>query len=116
MAMATVWSAISHQPWEGIIVVSGEQSSVGFAVKDWLLGTQAAPVCEAGALARGRLMTAGRSRRSYRARESTRAEVCPAASVVSGGARLSCRHGPKAVRDTRNVVENVGPGLYARPP
>jgi hypothetical protein len=30
--------------------LSGEQSSVGCAVKDWLLGTQAAPVCEAGAL------------------------------------------------------------------
>ena len=29
--------------------VSGEQSSVGLAVKDWLLGTQAAPACEAGA-------------------------------------------------------------------
>ena len=42
--------------------VSGEQSSVGLAVKDWLLGTQAAPACEAGALARDRLMTAGRSR------------------------------------------------------
>jgi len=25
------------------------------AVKDWLLGTQAAPACEAGALARDRL-------------------------------------------------------------
>jgi hypothetical protein len=43
--------------------VSGEQSSVGFsAVKGWLLGTQAAPACEAGAFVRGRLMTAGRSR------------------------------------------------------
>jgi hypothetical protein len=31
-------------------------------VEDWLLGTQAAPACEAGASARGRLMTADRSR------------------------------------------------------
>jgi hypothetical protein len=38
--------------------VSGEQSSVGRAVKDRLLGTQAAPVCEAGALIQGGLMTA----------------------------------------------------------
>ena len=38
--------------------VSSEQSSVGVAVGDRLLGTQAAPACEAGALARGRLMTA----------------------------------------------------------
>ena len=47
--------------------VSGEQSSVGVAVGDWLLGTQAAPACEAGALARGRLMTADRSREPRRA-------------------------------------------------
>jgi hypothetical protein len=31
------------------------------AVKDWLLGTQAAPACEAGAFAQSRLMTADRS-------------------------------------------------------
>jgi hypothetical protein len=31
-------------------------------VKDWLLGTQAAPACEAGAFARDRLMTVDRSR------------------------------------------------------
>jgi len=30
-------------------------------MKDWLLGTQAAPVCEAGALIQGRLTTADRS-------------------------------------------------------
>ena len=35
------------------------------AMKDWLLGTQTAPVCEAGAFVRDRLMTADRS--SYRA-------------------------------------------------
>jgi hypothetical protein len=29
--------------------MSSEQSSDGVAVKDWLLGTQAAPACEAGA-------------------------------------------------------------------
>ena len=47
--------------------VSGEQSSVGTAVKDWLLGTQAAPACEAGAFIRGRLMTAdAHDRRSGR--------------------------------------------------
>jgi len=35
--------------------VSGEQSSVGVAEKDRLLGTRAAPAREAGAFARGRL-------------------------------------------------------------
>jgi len=35
--------------------VSGEQSSVGSAVEDWLLGTRTAPVREAGASARRRL-------------------------------------------------------------
>ena len=30
-------------------------------MKDWLLGTQAAPACEAGAFIRDRLMTADRS-------------------------------------------------------
>jgi hypothetical protein len=30
-------------------------------MKDWLLGTQAAPACEAGAFIQGRLMTADRS-------------------------------------------------------
>ena len=42
--------------------VSSRQSAA--ALKDWLLGTQAAPACEAGAFIRGRLMTADRSRRS----------------------------------------------------
>jgi len=32
-----------------MVSVSGEQSSVGCAVEDWLLGTQAAPAWEAGA-------------------------------------------------------------------
>ena len=52
-----------RQQREGCVgrYVSGEQSSVGVAVGGWLLGTQAAPACEAGALARGRLMTADRS-------------------------------------------------------
>jgi hypothetical protein len=42
-------------------VVSRHQSV--FAAKDWLLGTQAAPVCEAGAFVQDRLMTADRSDR-----------------------------------------------------
>ena len=40
-------------------MVSSRQSA--FAVKDWLLGTQAAPACEAGAFILGRLMTVDRS-------------------------------------------------------
>jgi len=40
--------------------MSSRQSAA--ALKDWLLGTQAAPACEAGALIRGRLATADRSR------------------------------------------------------
>ena len=52
------------------VIVSGELSSVGRAVKDWLLGTQAAPACEAGALIQGRLMTADRSQRAGEARRA----------------------------------------------
>ena len=44
---------------DGMGVVSSHQSV--FAVKDWLLGTQAAPACEAGAFVQDRLMTADRS-------------------------------------------------------
>jgi len=40
---------------------SDEPSSVGRALKDWLLGTQATPACEAGAFIRDRLATAHRS-------------------------------------------------------
>jgi len=35
------------------------------ALKDWLLGTQAAPACEAGAFIRDWLATADRSRPAY---------------------------------------------------
>jgi hypothetical protein len=39
--------------------MSSRQSAA--ALKDWLLGTQAAPACEAGAFIRDRLTTADRS-------------------------------------------------------
>ena len=61
--------------------MSSEQSSVGVAVVDRLLGTQAAPACEAGALARGRLMTADCSRRS--AKSGGQADVSGEAAANS---------------------------------
>ena len=42
------------------------------AMKDWLLGTQTAPVCEAGAFVRDRLMTADRSSYCGAGRRSAR--------------------------------------------
>src|SRR6185436_1014528 len=67
--------------------VSGEQSSVGCAVKDWLLGTQAAPACEADAFARDRLMTADRSRKNVgRACEKPRRTWGPASAGLEKSA------------------------------